>query len=149
MSARKNDIQMAYLSFATRNLKANCDKEIQEILEKARKHNAEKGITGQLLYRSGIFMQLLEGDKEEITSLLGRILLDSDRHENIKILLNQPMEERVFPDWSMAFKNLDNAALDIVNCIAPWQKIVSLQSQGQGKPAKSEEILKLFEELAA
>lgn len=147
MTKQNDDIQIAYLSFATRSLKVNCDKEIQGILENARKHNAEKGITGQLVYRSGIFLQLLEGDKAEITSLLGHILLDSGRHENIKILLNQPMKERIFPDWSMAFKNLDDVALDIVNCIVPWQKLISFPAQG--KTTNKEDILKVFEELAA
>ena len=139
---------MAYLSFATRNLKANCDEEIQKILETARTHNAERNITGQLVYRSGIFLQLLEGEKTEVTSLLGRILLDSGRHENIKILLNQPMKDQIFPDWSMAYKNLDNAALDIVNCIVPWQKLVTFPAQGK-ETTSSADILKVFEELAA
>ena len=147
MSIENNNIQMAYLSFATRRFRSNCDQEIQHILEQARTHNSDKGITGQLVYRSGIFLQLLEGDKTEITSLLGRILLDSDRHENIKILLNQPMEDRIFPDWNMAYKNLDNAALDIVNCIVPWQKLVSVSANG--KTTSGDEILKVFEELAA
>jgi len=147
MNQLQNNIQIAYLSFATKSLKANSDNEIQSILKQARKHNAEKGITGQLIYRSGIFLQLLEGDKAEVSSLLGHILLDSKRHENIRIILNQPMKERVFPNWSMAYKSLDNAALDIVNCIVPWQQLVSISSQGN--TIKNEDILKIFEELTA
>jgi len=144
MNDEGKQIQVAYLSFATRALKADLDNQIQDILEIARKHNAEKNITGQLVYRSGIFLQLLEGSKGDITALLGRILLDHSRHESIKILLHQPLQERIFPDWSMAFKNLENAAQDLVDCIVPWQKLASLPVNKNN----NDEILKIFSELA-
>jgi len=143
----ENNIQIAYLSFATRGLKSNCDDEIQAILDEARDHNERKGITGQLIYRSGIFLQLLEGNRDDVSLLLGRILLDSQRHENIKILLNQPMSKRVFPNWSMAYKYLDDSALDLVNSIVPWQKLTNLSSQN--KSVSNEAIMTVFEELAA
>jgi len=142
----KDKIQLAYLSFATRSLKSNCDEEIQKILEESRKHNAEKDITGQLIYRGGIFLQLLEGGKDDVSLLLGRILLDSQRHENIKILFNQPMTKRVFPNWSMAYKYLDDTALDIVNSIVPWQKLTDLSAQK--KSVGSDAIMSVFEGLA-
>ena len=142
-----NDIQLAYLSFATRRLKVNLDQEIQMILDESRKHNEEHGITGQLIYRGGIFLQLLEGDKDQVSLLLGRIMLDKTRHENIKILLKQPLFKRVFPDWSMAYIKLDNVALDIVNSIVPWQNLISPKSENKNIP--TDDILKIFTELAA
>ena len=143
----ENNIQVAYLSFATRNMKANCDEEIQAILDEARVHNEEKGITGQLIYRSGIFLQLLEGNRDDVSLLLGRILLDSKRHENLKILFNQTMKKRVFPNWSMDYKYLDDSALDLVNSIVPWQKLTKLPYQN--KVVSNDDILKVFQELAA
>lgn len=143
----ENNIQIAYLSFATRSMKANCDEEIQAILGEARVHNQKHGITGQLIYRSGIFLQLLEGNKDIVTLLLGRILLDRNRHENIRILFNQPMTKRVFPDWSMAYQYLDDSALDLVNSIVPWQKLTKLPAEK--KTVSNDDILRVFEELAA
>jgi len=141
------EIQMVYLSFATRELKSNPDAEIAMILQEAQAHNARMGITGQLIYRGGIFLQLLEGQKSHIDGLLGRILMDNKRHENLKVLLKQPMQERVFPDWSMAYRKLDNVALDLVNSIVPWQKLTR-QSQSSGN-IKPSDIFKVFEELRA
>lgn len=142
-----DDIQMAYLSFATRGLKVDSDEEIQKILVEARAHNAKVGITGQLVYRGGIFLQLLEGNKEHVSSLLGKILLDNKRHENIRILFKQPMLKRVFPDWSMAYKRLDNDALDLVDSIVPWQQLIHLSEQN--KAVTDVDILRVFQKLAA
>ena len=137
---------MAYLSFATRELKLDPSNEIEGILKVARSHNEQKGITGQLVYRGGIFLQLLEGDLNNISNLLGRILLDNSRHENIRILFKQPMVKRVFPDWSMAYRQLDNVAMDLVNSIVPWHNLIDLSSKENGISEK--DILKVFQKLA-
>ena len=137
---------MAYLSFATRELKLDPSNEIEGILKVARSHNEQKGITGQLVYRGGIFLQLLEGDLNSISNLLGRILLDNSRHENIRILFKQPMVKRVFPDWSMAYRQLDNVAMDLVNSIVPWHNLIDLSSKENGISEK--DILKVFQKLA-
>ena len=137
---------MAYLSFATRELKLDPSNEIEGILKVARSHNEQKGITGQLVYRGGIFLQLLEGDLNNISNLLGRILLDNSRHENIRILFKQPMVKRVFPDWSMAYRQLDNVAMDLVNSIVPWHNLIDLSSKEYGISEK--DILKVFQKLA-
>ena len=142
-----NTIQMAYLSFATRELKLDPRSEIEKILKVARVHNEQKGITGQLVYRGGIFLQLLEGNRESVSSLLGHILLDNSRHENIRVIFKQPMVKRVFPGWSMAYRELDNVAMDLVNSIVPWQKLIDLSSSEQG--VSNTDILKVFKKLAA
>jgi len=139
-------IQMAYLSFASLSLKADADSQIRTILSEANAFNASVGITGQLIYRGGIFLQLLEGERGDVEQLLGRILLDYKRHENLKVLLKQPMKKRIFPDWSMAYVKLDNVALDLVNSIVPWQTLISSSPNQSVSPI---EILRVFEELRA
>jgi Sensors of blue-light using FAD len=77
------------------------DAEVERIIATARRCNAEHGITGMLVFGSGIFFQWLEGPRGNVTSLMA--LLRSDRrHENI-ILLSEVEEvrERLFPDWDM------------------------------------------------
>ena len=136
---------MAYLSFATFNLKEDADLEIEKILDEANENNSRSDITGKLIYRGGIFVQLLEGEKDRINSLLGRILLDNGRHENLRVLFKQPLIERVFPNWSMAYKKIDNVALDFVNSILPWQQLVSTSTQGSQVSAAN--IVTIMKEL--
>ena len=69
-------MQMAYMSFATRQFKMDVDNNVNAILEEARANNSEAGITGLLVYRNGVFVQLLEGEKEVVQRVLGKILLD-------------------------------------------------------------------------
>ena len=52
-------IQTIYVSFATMALKLDAPSIIEQILQEARTFNEQNDITGQLLYRSGIFIQLL------------------------------------------------------------------------------------------
>jgi Sensors of blue-light using FAD len=37
--------------------------DLQELLDRSRRSNAAKGITGALIYAEGSFLQILEGDK--------------------------------------------------------------------------------------
>ena len=50
--------QLVYISAANHEF---TEKELHELLSKARKNNESYGITGMLLYHQGSFIQALEG----------------------------------------------------------------------------------------
>jgi Sensors of blue-light using FAD len=89
---------LVYCSRATAGVD---DAEVQSIIATARRCNAEHGITGMLVFGSGIFFQWLEGPRNNVTSLMSLLRADR-RHDNI-ILLSEVEEvrERLFPDWDM------------------------------------------------
>jgi len=75
--------------------------ELDTLSQHAAQCNEQLGITGVLLYGGGRFFQLLEGDADAIESLyLGKIALDP-RHAGCMVLLNEPCDRRLFPNWSM------------------------------------------------
>jgi hypothetical protein len=76
-----------------------------DLLKNARLRNEPRGLTGMLLYRDGLYLQFLEGKPDEVTGLLDRLRGDC-RHKNITILGEGNLPRRLFPDWSMAYKNL-------------------------------------------
>jgi hypothetical protein len=78
------------------------EKDLTELLNQSRKHNLDKGITGLLLYAEGSFMQLLEGKREDIEDLMGRIKKD-ERHRQVQIMEEGEVARRQFPDWTMGF----------------------------------------------
>jgi len=82
--------------------------ELDEILATSRKNNAALGISGILLYKDGNLMQLLEGDKSAVRGLYARIGADP-RHRGLIEMWDGTEAERQFPDWSMAFRDLDGA----------------------------------------
>ena len=70
------------------------------ILSTARSNNARDGITGALICREDLFLQLLEGRRDVVTSAFSRILRD-DRHVEIVNLWSGDIDTRLFPQWSM------------------------------------------------
>ncbi len=70
------------------------------ILSAARRNNPALGITGALICRHDLYLQLIEGPAEAIDTLYARICED-DRHANVELLLTEDMGERLFPNWAM------------------------------------------------
>ena len=78
------------------------DKEaLEKIITTAKRHNPKFGITGLLVYGSGIFFQWLEGPRDNVTSLFKLITADP-RHSNVVLLTKEDeFRERLFPNWEM------------------------------------------------
>ena len=70
------------------------------ILSAARRNNPQMGITGALICRHDLYLQLIEGPADAIDTLYARIIAD-DRHANVELLLSEDMGERLFPNWAM------------------------------------------------
>jgi len=114
--------QLAYISTAVRLMN---DEQLFEILKVARKRNAEHNITGVLLYSEGTFIQALEGDDKAIYEIFDLIERDN-RHKNIIKLVDKPLHERNFPDWSMGFAVVDqDRAKEIAGFLSSTDEIVS------------------------
>ncbi len=95
-------IQIVYVS----SLKTlRLESEISNILESSIRHNKENDITGMLLYAGGNFLQVLEGESDRIGETFQRISIDP-RHHNIIDIINDPVTEREFSQWSMGFYQL-------------------------------------------
>ncbi|WP_431283700.1 BLUF domain-containing protein [Humitalea sp. 24SJ18S-53] len=73
---------------------------LDDILLAARRNNARRGITGALICRSDLFMQMLEGPRTLVTETFGRILQD-DRHVDVSLIWTGDTNERLFPQWDM------------------------------------------------
>lgn len=97
-------ITLVYVSSAVRLMTAT---ELIELLRGSRERNQQKQITGLLLYRDGNFMQALEGEETAVDGLHEHIHRDP-RHRGLITLIRQPISERVFGEWSMGFRNLDD-----------------------------------------
>lgn len=72
------------------------------ILFDARRCNTRDGITGALICRDDLFLQLLEGPAAAVEAAYARILRD-DRHVEVRELVRRTIDEgdRMFPAWAM------------------------------------------------
>lgn len=84
--------------------------ELAALLAKSRANNERDDVTGMLLYRDSLFIQALEGPPEAMRALLARIRTDS-RIMSCDLIDDTGARDRVFPDWRMAFRNLDDPAI--------------------------------------
>jgi hypothetical protein len=73
---------------------------LNNILFAARHHNKRDGITGSLICREDIYLQMLEGPRDLVTAAYGRIMRD-DRHIEIVGLYQGDLKTRLFPRWEM------------------------------------------------
>jgi hypothetical protein len=81
------------------------DAELDGILASSARNNAAHGITGMLLYASGSFMQVLEGEEADVERTYARILPDR-RHQSPFVIERGPIPARSFGSWSMGFRRL-------------------------------------------
>lgn len=70
------------------------------ILAISRRNNTRDGLTGALVCRRDIYLQLLEGPEAAVEATYARILGD-DRHLAVTRLASVSAEARIFPDWAM------------------------------------------------
>jgi len=77
------------------------DAAVDRIIATSRRWNPARGITGLLVFGSGIFFQWVEGPRDNVLELMAAIKTDS-RHKNIISLAStEEVRERLFPDWDM------------------------------------------------
>ena len=92
--------------YASRAVEPQASHALDRILEKSRKNNQPRGITGLLCYNNGTFVQVLEGGREPVSALLGTIYTDN-RHTGLQLLLFEEIGERHFGNWTMGKVNID------------------------------------------
>lgn len=91
--------QIVYQS--TANKPFSCQ-ELGQLLTYARANNEKHNITGLLLYNESEFLQVLEGECQELRRVFEHIEADP-RHGRIRLFANGPVDAPTFPDWRMGF----------------------------------------------
>ena len=105
------------------------------ILSDARYYNSRDDVTGALICRADIYLQLLEGPEATIRATYARIAAD-DRHLEVQCLLDETTAERMFPKWAM----LDDPARS-------WMWTQREVAGGAISRASRSEILAIFQRL--
>jgi hypothetical protein len=75
------------------------------ILEVSIPNNKEENVTGVLCQGSGLYMQVLEGERTKVNNLFSKIKIDR-RHKNVELLLLEDISQRLYGQWSMALVHL-------------------------------------------
>jgi hypothetical protein len=109
---------------------------LDDILIGARHNNAKLGVTGALICRADLYVQLLEGPRAAITELFGKIIRD-DRHLEVALVWCGDIAARSFPDWDMR----DDP-------VASWMWSQQAVRDGAARAADAETYRAIFTRLA-
>lgn len=97
-------VRLIYFSRATRDMSLA---DLRSILESARNNNDELEICGLLCYENRYFLQVLEGDREDVNELYLDIA-DDPRHDCITIISYQERNSISFGKWQMGYAGGSN-----------------------------------------
>ena len=73
---------------------------LDDILTISRALNSRNDITGTLICRADMYLQLIEGPEAALQMTYERICGD-DRHVEVDLLVSRGVTERLFPKWAM------------------------------------------------
>jgi hypothetical protein len=97
--------QLIYVSSASRDLD---QQDINRLLDSSVRHNAAYSLTGMLLFASGYFMQVLEGEESAVDEAMSRIKFDP-RHHGVIVIADEAIVVRDFGAWSMGFRGINTS----------------------------------------
>lgn len=111
-----NLIRLMYISRATFKptpATRGIEPHVARILQSSRINNAKIDVGGVLFYGDGHFFQCLEGDKSAVHRLLERLHRD-ERHTDVKVVSEQPVNVRRFDDWSMKYTAINESTMTLL-----------------------------------
>lgn len=111
MTNKPSLIHIAYASVAKEEL---TNAQLAELLQQARAANEQLGITGMLLYSAGSFFQVLEGEAETVDAIFKKLYQDK-RHQQLTLIVREPIARRYFEDWSMGFSDVSQEELATID----------------------------------
>jgi EAL domain-containing protein (putative c-di-GMP-specific phosphodiesterase class I) len=102
--------QVVYCSTATEALTRE---KVERLLRMSQQRNEKLGITGMLLCAGRSFLQVIEGEKQNVETLIRSIEKD-DRHRNITVIVREPIPERSFGEWTMGYADLKKVDVETI-----------------------------------
>jgi len=134
--------QIAYVSSAVAKFTRP---QLCELLERSRAKNDRLEITGLLLYQDGNFMQVVEGPEAKVRELYHTVSQDP-RHRDVFTLLEENLPERGFPNWAMAFHDVDHDGAITIPGFSDFLKSPWTRSDVAAKGDKARKLLAGFKE---
>jgi len=90
---------------------------VDAIIATSRRWNPIHGVTGMLVFGSGIFFQWLEGPREAVTHLMRVIEVDPRHMRVVQLSAVEESHERLFPDWDMELVEPDHIRDVLIDAI--------------------------------
>ena len=96
-------VRLLYASHAARDTPVGG---ITAIMQQSHNYNPRHGITGVLCHSDRLYLQVIEGGREQVNALYAKILRDP-RHTDAILLHYEEICERRYSGWTMGQVNLN------------------------------------------
>jgi hypothetical protein len=120
--------QLIYSSRWSDVARRDIDLALQQIVAKSIQNNRLVDVTGFLLAREGLFVQLLEGPPRGVGDTFKRITAD-DRHNEITVLADATADRRLFRQWNMVAAQQDEAAPRVLDADSATAMLLAAAEQ--------------------
>ena len=128
------------LLYASRAVPALGPEEVTAIVQRSRADNQALGVTGVLCYSDEIFLQVLEGGRDDVCDTFNAIVRDA-RHEAVRLLSFEEIGERRFGGWSMGQVNIEKINPSLLLKYAEKPELNPFTVSGKVSMALLEELI--------
>lgn len=101
--------------------------DLDQIFKSSKEYNEEHDITGCLLFHNNHFLQVLEGNRDELEILEHKIMQDP-RHSEVEVLERGEISRRMYPTWTMALNDVQHASEQETYGIIDLEEFVDLSN---------------------
>lgn len=123
-------MHLVRLIYASEFKTDNSGSELKNIIENSKVKNKELNITGVLCADGDYYLQCIEGARDVINSLYGKIISD-DRHKNVTLLQYEEITQRDFANWYMNMIVFNKTTKNLIFKYAVDTKFNPYQFSGQ------------------
>ncbi len=114
-------LKMYRIIYFSAALETTSEQDLNDILLHAKAYNSSHNITGVLLHIDGDFLQILEGEKDNVQTLFEKIKKDR-RHRGILTVIESEIKKRQFPEWSMGYKYIGYVEISKIESLANFNR---------------------------
>lgn len=103
---------------------------VNRIVEFSQRRNVARGITGVLVFGSGVFFQWIEGPPAEVEKLIAHLNDDARHNDVVALDLSVEKRERLYPGWEMELVEADDIRTvlhDALECAEDDSNIAALK----------------------
>jgi hypothetical protein len=122
--------------------------DLEQILLDARAGNEKRNITGVLVYVDRVFLQILEGDKQTVLSLMRSIAADP-RHSCVTVFHEAEVDRPTFGDWRMAFLSATPEQMAVWAGLEGTVSIESILKDIHSRPHRTSQVVQTILEALA
>lgn len=100
------------LIYISATSEGSTEQELDDIITASRRNNKRLNITGCLFASQQRYLQILEG-QETLLKTLYRVIVSDPRHREVELISFEPVEARLFANWSMGLTRIDQHQFDL------------------------------------